>query len=100
MNLSTEEIILVSDKVFINHCYSEYKLSEKTYGEIDLFFYRYGIEERKERRRHLLAFLRYNEIKEMSNQTYLTAGNLKLKQEIEEYLEEPYVLLHMREKAI
>ncbi|WP_301109330.1 hypothetical protein [Sporosarcina sp.] len=98
--MSTEEMVLVPDAVFIHHCYSEYKLSKKIHNEIDLFFYRYGIDKRSERRRHHLAFLEYIKMKELNSEKYLKTREIVLSQEIEEYLEEPYVLLYMREKAI
>lgn len=100
MLLSTEEILLLPDYIFIPQCCQKYKVDKKSYRLIDRTFYQYGVYDRVERRRHLLSFLEYNVMKSLNKSGRGDLESVKLKEEIQEYLEESFILLLMRELAI
>lgn len=96
----TKGVIYQSDYAFIQYCYQKYKVDQVSYHVIDSSFYQYGLDERVERRKHLLDFFDYIIMKNSSVSSNKNPGVVKLKQEMQEYLEESFILLHMREMAI
>lgn len=99
MKLSTEEVVQLPDFAFVHHCHKTYRVTNELYRCIDQFFSTYGIENRTERRKHLLSFLEYSSIKQPENKELINWGGKRLKSEMESYLEDSFVVLYMREKA-
>ncbi|WP_153731459.1 hypothetical protein [Sporosarcina obsidiansis] len=98
--MSTEEIVNLPDPVFVNQCNKMYKVNNELHRSIDLFFYKYGIEQRTERRRHLLSFLEYSRLKQLGDKELVKLGSRRLKEEMEEYLEDSFIVLYMRARAV
>lgn len=98
--MSIEEILLLPDYMFIQHCHQHYRIDRSSYSLINESLYQYGLDETVERRRHVLYFLQYYKMKKSSNTDPNDIKIVKLEGEIQEYLEESFILLHMRELAI
>ncbi|GKV65278.1 MULTISPECIES: hypothetical protein [Sporosarcina] len=97
--MSTEELVHLPDSAFIHLCRQKYKVTNRVHRMMDLFFCNYGMEGRTERRRHLISFLEYNRIKYSNDHECVESDLEILTEELEEYLEDSFVVMYMRERA-
>lgn len=97
--MTTTELTQLLDFEFTQHCHITYKVTSNLYNSIDRFFYDYGLKKVEERRKHLLSFLEYSQAGRKHSDLQLGFGQKGLKPQIEEYLQDSFVVLYMMEDA-
>lgn len=97
--MSNEEIVRLVDTAFINQCHQKYGLNKISCTKIDSLFHQYGMESRVERRKNLLSFLEHNKSKRVHTKTLERIDDKGLKCEVEDYLEDSFVLLYMKQES-